>query len=47
MWSSPALGEQAFSAVVSVEHRGIDLLYDRIREAHPSYARVRQARPVG
>ena len=47
MWSSPALDEQAFSAVVSVEHREIDLLYDRIREVHPSYARVRQARPVG
>lgn len=45
-WESSVSGEQAFSAVVSVEHRGIDLLYDKIREAHPSYARVRQASPA-
>lgn len=46
-WDSPASDEQAFSAVVSVEHRGIDLLYDKVREAHQSYVRVRQASPAG
>lgn len=47
MWESPGPSEQDFSVVVSVEHRGIDLLYDKIRQVHPSYARVRQTRPVG
>lgn len=47
MWKSPRLGEQAFSVVVTVEHKGIDMLYDKIREVHTSYLRVRADLPNG